>query len=87
MFFFLRGALPESRLFFVNKKQLTPAESNAVLRSRARRAEDLDVRETTEMVAAGRCRCGCGLRAMIEGYAPACHAAHLKAVRTVFRGL
>lgn len=57
------------------------------VRARARRAEALDVRETAEMVAAGRCKCGCGLQATIEGYASGCLAAHKKAVRTAFEGL
>lgn len=68
-------------------RHTTKPPSPYAVRARARRDEDLNVRETAEQVAGGRCKCGCGLPATVEGYAQTCLAAHKQAVRTAFEGL
>lgn len=65
-------------------KPAKPLSCYAV-RARARRAEDLDVRETAACRAAGRC--ACGLPATVGARCAACETAHKKAVRSAFGGL
>ena len=65
-------------------KVARPLSSFAV-RARARRAEELDVRETAACAAAGRC--ACGLPATVGARCAACDTAHKKAVRSAFGGL
>jgi hypothetical protein len=55
--------------------------------SRARRAEEQDQADTAAQVAGGRCLCGCGLPAQVEGRHATCHVKHKKSVKNAFAGL
>lgn len=58
-----------------------------VLRSRVRREDATNQVDLAAQVADGRCACGCGLPATVEGYHATCFAKHKAAVKTAFVGL
>jgi hypothetical protein len=65
-------------------KPSRPLSSFAV-RARARRAEELDVKETAACAATGRC--ACGLPATVGARCAVCERIHRAAVKSAFGGL
>lgn len=56
-------------------------------KAKARRDEALDVRQTAEQHAAGRCACGLALPAPAAPRCEHCQREHSKAVKSAFVGL